>query len=146
MLPTEGGTQVSGKGHYGTWAASGEIGIVELIGHQPEKNHGTLLYGGQWPREQSSSETYSLASGDFIREFHTFSLEWESDQIRWFVDNVLSDWFSENGAGSTPSDRKFHLLLNLAIGGRFPGPPDLMTSFPAQMVVDYVRVYQKRES
>ncbi len=87
-----------------------------------------------------------MASGDFIREFHTFSLEWESDQIRWFVDNVLSDWFSENGAGSTSSDRKFHLLLNLAIGGRFPGPPDLMTSFPAQMVVDYVRVYQKRES
>ena len=73
---------------------------------------------------------------------------WSGNLTRFvgLVDNVLPDWFSENGAGSTPSDRKFHLLLNLAIGGRFPGPPDLMTSFPAQMVVDYVRVYQKRES
>ena len=80
MLPTEGGTQVSGKGHYGTWAASGEIDIVELIGHQPEKIHGTFLYGGHgranslllkpipWLREiLSVSFISSLWSGNLTR-------------------------------------------------------------------------------
>lgn len=131
---------------YGTWAASGEIDIVEHIGQDPARVLGTLHYGGTWPNNTSWGDDYLLPSGNFHDGFHDFALEWEPCEIRWYVDGVLyatrDDWFSAGGPYPAPFDQRFHLLLNLAVGGNLPGPPDQTTQFPQDLVVDYVRVYR----
>ncbi len=131
---------------YGTWAASGEIDIVEHIGGQPDRILGTLHYGGPWPRNTYSTSNYFLPSGTFHDDFHVFAIEWELGQIRWYVDDVhyatRTSWYSTGGRYPAPFDADFHLLLNLAVGGNLPGPPDPSTEFPQELVVDYVRVYQ----
>lgn len=139
---------------YGGWAASGEIDIMELIGHEPETVYGTLHYGGEWPTNTSSasvppdfgSHGYSLESGDFSEDFHVFAIEWEETQIRWYVDGqhvqTQSQWWSEAADYPAPYDQDFHLLLNVAVGGTWPGSPDETTVFPQRMTVDWVRVYE----
>lgn len=133
---------------YGGWAASGEIDIMELLGHEPYKVYATLHFGGQWPNNQhSSAGTYELQSGTFAGDFHTFALEWEREEMRWYVDGThygtMNQWSSDNQPYPAPFDKRFHLLLNVAVGGNWPGNPDLTTVFPQQMEVDYVRVYEK---
>ncbi len=138
MLPTD---EV-----YGTWAASGEIDILEYLGHQPNQVFGTLHYGGTYPNNQFTSNLFTLGSGNFNSGFHDFALEWEPCEQRWYVDGVLyatqKNWNSTGGPYPAPFDQRFHLLLNLAVGGNLPGPPDASTVFPQTLVVDYVRVYQ----
>lgn len=132
---------------YGGWAASGEIDIAEVVGHEPHQVHGTIHFGGKWPRQQSAGKPYALPRGTFADDFHTFALEWERDAFRWYVDGQListqTQWRSEGGPFPAPFDQPFHLLLNLSVGGNWPGPPDAQTVFPARMLVDYVRVYQR---
>jgi beta-glucanase (GH16 family) len=131
---------------YGTWAASGEIDIVEYIGSQPHRMFGTIHYGGSWPGNVFSSTNYFLPSGTFNDDFHVFAVEWEFGEIRWYVDGMLfatrTNWFSSGGPFPAPFDVDFHLLLNLAVGGNLPGPPNATTVFPQEYVIDYVRVYQ----
>jgi len=131
---------------YGTWAASGEIDIVELVGHEPDIVHGTLHYGGQWPNNNYSGDVYQLDSGKFSDDFHTFTLEWEEGEIRWYVDGdhyqTQDDWFTEGQDFPAPFDERFHLILNLAVGGNWPGSPNETTEFPQELILDYVRVYQ----
>jgi beta-glucanase (GH16 family) len=131
---------------YGTWAAGGEIDIVEYIGKWPDLILGTIHYGGPWPRNTYSSTVYRLPGGSFHEEFHVFALEWERGEIRWYVDGTLfairTQWYSTGGPFPAPFDVDFHLLLNLAVGGNLPGPPNAATEFPQEYVIDYVRVYQ----
>lgn len=131
---------------YGTWAASGEIDIVEYIGSQPYRIFGTIHYGGSWPGNVFSSTDYVLPSGTFHDDFHVFAVEWELGEIRWYVDDVpfatRNNWFSTGGPFPAPFDVDFHVLLNLAVGGNLPGPPNAATVFPQDYVIDYVRVYQ----
>jgi beta-glucanase (GH16 family) len=133
---------------YGTWAAGGEIDIVEYIGSEPTRILGTLHYGGPWPRNVYSTTAYFLPAESFHDDFHVFAVEWEYGEIRWYVDDTLfatrTSWFSTGGPYPAPFDVDFHLLLNLAVGGNLPGSPDAPTSFPQDLVVDYVRVYQVR--
>ena len=77
-------------------------------------------------------------------QFHVYSIEWDSKYIRWFVDGQqFNEFYIENGTGNTEEfQRPFFLLLNLAVGGNWPGSPNNSTPFPSQMLVDYVRVYQ----
>jgi beta-glucanase (GH16 family) len=135
------------EGVYGTWAASGEIDILEYLGHNPDRAIGTIHYGDVSPGNVSTTNDYILPSGSFDEAFHTFAIEWEACRIRWFVDDNLyateTAWNSTGGPYPAPFDEKFHLLLNLAVGGNFPGPPDMSTIFPQQLVVDHVRVLQK---
>lgn len=130
---------------YGTWAASGEIDIMEYLGDKPNEVLGTIHYGGSWPNNQYTSRTYTLNSGLFSDDFHVFAVEWEEGVIRWYVDDVLyatqTSWSSENGDFPAPFDVDFHMILNVAVGGNLPGSPDGSTIFPQSMVVDYVRVY-----
>ncbi len=137
MLPTEN--------RYGGWAASGEIDIVELVGHEPDRVHGTLHYGGEWPDNVYSGAPFVLSSGSFADRFHTFTLEWEEGEFRWYVDGrhyqTQTEWFSAGQPFPAPFDQPFHLLLNVAVGGDWPGSPDARTTFPQSMVVEYVRVY-----
>jgi beta-glucanase (GH16 family) len=131
---------------YGTWAASGEIDIVEYVGSRPDRIFGTIHYGGPWPRNVYSSTSYFLPGGTFHDDFHVFALEWEPGELRWYVDGepfaVRRSWYSTGGPFPAPFDADFHLLLNLAVGGNLPGPPGPATVFPQEYVIDYVRVYQ----
>jgi beta-glucanase (GH16 family) len=132
---------------YGGWAASGEIDIMEYLGHEANKVHGTLHYGASWPNNKSSGKTYTLANGGFNDDFHTFTLIWEEGKIQWLVDGVLyqtqTSWNTTGHPFPAPFDQRFHMILNLAVGGNWPGDPDATTVFPQEFVVDYVRVYQK---
>ncbi len=140
MLPTED--------KYGPWAASGEIDIMELVGHEPNKVLGTLHFGDVWPKNQHAGSSYQLPQGTFAEDFHVFAIEWEQGEIRWYVDDKLTQtqnqWNSKSAAFPAPFDQAFHLVLNVSVGGNLPGPPNATTKFPQQMRVDYVRVYQKK--
>ena len=123
---------------YGGWPASGEIDIMELLGQQPYKVYGTIHYGTS-SNHQSSGGNYSLPSGTFSQDYHLFTLEWDSTGMRWYVDGA----FYHSETHGQPFDKRFHLLLNVAVGGNWPGNPDNTTTFPQKMYVDYVRVYKK---
>lgn len=133
---------------YGGWAASGEIDIMELLGHEPERVYGTLHYGGTFPNNTHSGSSYKLPTGNFSNDFHVFRLDWEEGEFRWYVDDIIyltqKNWFSGSNPYPAPFDQKFHMLLNVAVGGNWPGSPNLSTSFPQIMEVDFVRVYQKK--
>lgn len=130
---------------YGGWPQSGEIDIMEALGHEPKKIYGTIHYGDPWPNNQHTGQNVLVAQGDLSTEFHVFSVEWKENEIKWFLDDVLFFTATPKDISKYkwPFDEKFHILLNLAVGGQWPGNPDESTQFPKYMFVDYVRVYQK---
>ena len=148
---------------YGGWAASGEIDILEAKGQEPTKVLGTLHFGSRWPANTFAGKTYVLPRDGTIADFHVYTLEWEPGEIRWYVDghcySTQSFWWSssktDGAKGANPNqeadlnpwpapfDQPFYLVMNLAVGGKFLGNPDKTTVFPAEMLVDYVRVYDK---
>jgi beta-glucanase (GH16 family) len=132
---------------YGTWAASGEIDVVEAVnlgGSGGNTVHGTIHFGGAWPNNTMAGESYVVPT-DATTDFHVYVLEWDVAEMRWYVDGVLyamqNAWWSEAGDPPAPFDRPFHILLNVAVGGNWPGAPNASTVFPVSMEVDYVRVY-----
>jgi beta-glucanase (GH16 family) len=128
---------------YGGWPKSGEIDLMELVGHEPNRSHGTVHYG-PGPGSTQYNKSYALPSGKFNDEFHVFSIEWKQDQIRWFIDGVPFSTFTKADAGANtyPFNEEFFLIFNLAVGGNWPGNPDATTYVPQWLIVDYVRVYQ----
>ena len=140
MLPTDD--------RYGGWPNSGEIDIMELVGHEPNKVHGTLHYSDPVKGHDYKGTNYALTTGTFADGFHIFRLAWEPGTMRWYVDGELyqtqTNWRTRNKSFPAPFDQRFHLLLNLAVGGNWPGQPDATTVFPQAMAVDYVRVYRKQ--
>lgn len=137
--------------YYGQWPKCGEIDIAEVLGNSTNINYGTVHFGE--PHKQSQG-TYVLEEGDFASDFHTFAIEWEPGLIKWFVDGKQyyeeNDWFTKwPGAKEkpypAPFDQPFHVILNVAVGGDWPGSPDETTVFDdrAAMKVDYVRMFQK---
>jgi len=148
---------------YGAWPASGEIDIMEARGNEPKKVLGTLHYGARWPANTHSTREFVFPDGESIAEYHVYAIEWEPGEFRWFVDDrqyaTQAFWWSsgktEGGRGVAPSDESemhpwpapfdqpFYLIMNLAVGGGFVGNPDRTTPFPTEMLVDYVRVYQR---
>lgn len=138
MLPTDW--------EYGGWAASGEIDIMEYRGNEPNIIHGTIHYGGPWPANTYTGDLY--VGPDFSHDFHVFSLEWEEMEMRWYVDDIhyatQTSWFTTEAPFPAPFDQRFHLILNLAVGGNFlPNPPPNPDYFPQDLIVDWVRVYQR---
>ena len=148
---------------YGGWASSGEIDIMEARGQEPTKVLGTLHFGNRWPENTHVSKDYVLPKGGTIADFHVYTLEWEPGEIRWLVDGqqyaAQSFWWSSSKAGGgkgvkpakeadlnpwpAPFDQPFYVVMNVAVGGKFLGNPDKTTVFPVEMVVDYVRAYEK---
>jgi beta-glucanase (GH16 family) len=128
------------------WPDCGEIDIMEDIGREPSTVHGTI-HGPGYSGGAGIGSPYSLAGGaSFAGRFHVFALEWEPDAIRFSVDKTVYKTITP--ANLPPGkpwvfDHPFFILLNLAVGGSWPGNPDSTTRFPQQMLVDYVRVYQR---
>lgn len=140
---------------YGVWAASGEIDIMEARGRLPQTVCGTLHYGKVWPGNVYSGKDYVFPEAQDISQFHTYTVEWEPGEFRWYVDGVLyqtqNNWYTMGTAGEekfafpAPFDKAFFIQLNLAVGGTFDGmrlPPDDLFNSPVNMEVDYVRVYE----
>ncbi len=127
---------------YGGWPQSGEIDIMENVGFEPDVVHGTIHYGPAWPNNKSTGA--SVAVPNASTQFHTYAIEWEEDEIRWYVDGSLYSVRTPADVAPDfyPFDQDFHLLLNVAVGGNWPGSPDGTTVFPQVMEVDYVRVYK----
>jgi beta-glucanase (GH16 family) len=150
---------------YGGWPASGEIDVLEVRGQESTKVTGALHFGSRWPENTYVSKEYVLPRETTIVDFHIYAVEWEPGEIRWYVDDHLyasqSFWWSSSLADGprgakpagekdlnpwpAPFDQPFYLVMNVAVGGKFAGNPDKTTPFPAEMVVDYVRVYDKVE-
>jgi beta-glucanase (GH16 family) len=133
------------------WPRCGEIDIMENIGKEPSRVHGSIH--GPGPSGSSTDDmtaTYTLPAGEnFSDAFHIFALEWEPKTIRFYVDGNLYETSTPSGLPKRTGwvfNHPFFLLLNLAVGGDWPGSPDDSTHFPQQMLVDYVRVYAQQPS
>jgi beta-glucanase (GH16 family) len=128
------------------WPTCGEIDIMENIGKEPSIVHGSM-HGPGYSGGNALTGTYSLASGAFSDDFHIFSIEWEPKVVRFFVDGTLYETHTPNDVPRSSKwvyDHPFFLLLNVAVGGGWPGNPDSSTVFPQTMLVDYVRVYARK--
>lgn len=148
---------------YGTWPSSGEIDVLEARGQEPNKILGTLHFGSRWPANAHKENNILLPNNGTITDFHIYAIEWEPGEIRWLLDGkqfaAQSFWWSSSkvaankgaqpareedlNAWPAPFDQPFYLVMNVAVGGKFLGNPDNTTLFPAEMLVDYVRVYEK---
>lgn len=145
---------------YGMWAASGEIDIMELKGDKPNVIQGTMHYGGSWPNQAYHGSGEITFDFDFSKDFHTFSLEWDQKEMRWYVDgkqfhteSIDKPLWSGKGPNpytknGQPFDQQFHWILNCAVGGQFFGPGPYVTPAEAKnwakhtVEFDYVRVYE----
>jgi beta-glucanase (GH16 family) len=134
------GSNISSVG----WPACGEIDMMELIGTFPNRISGTIHWrsaGGVWTYQGAD---YFLPSGDYSQQFHVFSIVWQQDIIKWYVDDnlFLTKTAADLGGATNPFNNNQFFLFNVAVGGNWPGPPDAGTVFPQRMFVDYVRVFQ----
>jgi beta-glucanase (GH16 family) len=136
------GSDIPGEG----WPDCGEIDIMENIGREPGIVHGTL-HGPDFYGADGLSASYSLPDGSaFADDFHVYAVEWEAGEIRWYVDGNLYGTVRKSQFPETHRwvfDHSFFIILNVAVGGGWPGYPDDTTTFPQAMLVDYVRVFQK---
>ncbi|MDE2347126.1 MAG: glycoside hydrolase family 16 protein [Gammaproteobacteria bacterium] len=148
---------------YGAWAASGEIDVMEIAGERPHEYLGSLHFGSTAPKRSLVTHVHAFADGGTVADFHVYAVEWEPGEIRWLVDGVVwarqTFWWSckalRNGRGiearnssdlnpwPAPFDQPFYIIMNVAVGGDFPGVPNAATRFPAELIVDYVRVYDR---
>ncbi|MBW8838510.1 MAG: glycoside hydrolase family 16 protein [Gemmatimonadetes bacterium] len=128
------------------WPQSGEIDIMENIGREPSIVHGTM-HGPGYSGASGIGAPYTIATGAFADDFHTYAVEWMPGLITWFVDDTKYFQTTPSTIPSTATwvfDHPFFLLLNVAVGGAWPNDPDGTTIFPQAMVVDYVRVYSAK--
>jgi hypothetical protein len=138
------GTNISNIG----WPGCGEIDVVENKGSDLEMDQGSLHSG--------SDETaiYHFLNGDSVASFHTYDLDWTANAFLFYVDGHLYEtqtrWSSEAGAYPTPFNQPFFIIMNIAVGGNYLGNPsrdkiDAESSFPGEMLVDYVRIYNQKK-
>jgi beta-glucanase (GH16 family) len=130
------------------WPTCGEIDIMEHIGSIPDTSYGTI-HGPGYSGGAGIGGSYTLNSGGFSDEYHVFAIEWEPGVIRWYVDGELFLTLTDADIPAGTEwvfDHPFFLIMNVAVGGTWPGYPDETTVFPQTMMVDYVRVYQAADT
>ncbi|MCF8303398.1 MAG: glycoside hydrolase family 16 protein [Bacteroidales bacterium] len=137
MLPTDW--------EYGDWPASGEIDIMEHVGYNPDSVFASA-HTEAYNHVKGTNKTQGIKVRNIYEEFHTYTLEWEEDEYRVFFDDI--HFFTFKNENKTfkewPFDKRFHILLNVAVGGNWGGKEGVDDSiFPQEMIVDYVRVYKK---
>ncbi len=125
------------------WPAAGEIDIMEFIGREPDHIYATVHAPG-YSGGDGAGSSITVPADSLRNDFHVYAIEWEENEIRWYFDDrqyfklthtdVPDEWIF---------DHPFFIILNLAVGGRWPGYPDDTTVFPQFLYVDYVRVYEK---
>ncbi|MFT4785524.1 MAG: beta-glucanase (GH16 family) [Cyclobacteriaceae bacterium] len=126
------------------WPGCGEIDIVEMLGDNSSKVYSTVHFTNNELKREEQQGTYELASGSFNDDYHKFSLTWTPESMTFFVDDtqmhevIIADDMKE-------FLRSFYLIMNVAVGGNWPGYPDETTAFPQSMMVDYIRVYEKND-
>jgi beta-glucanase (GH16 family) len=131
------------------WPNCGEIDIVENIGIEPSTIHGTI-HGPGYSGAHGLGSPFTLPNEKrFSDDFHLFAIEWQPSEIRFYVDDHL--YATRRPSDLPPGtkwvyDHPFFIILNLAVGGNWPGSPDETTHFPQKMLVDYVRVYRRAEA
>lgn len=130
---------------YGDWPASGEIDIMEHVGYDPEVVHGTIHTEAYNHVKQTQKEGKITVAGA-QDDFHIYAVDWREDKMDFFVDNKLYHTVERDPKDDFkgwPFDQKFHLLMNIAVGGNWGGKEGVDESiWPQQMIVDYVRVYE----
>lgn len=130
------------------WPKCGEIDIMENVGKEPATVHGSLHGPGTSARTSDLTSTFSLPAGQNLADaFHLYAVEWEPGLVRFYLDSKLYATFDSSqwpAGGTWTFDHPFFVILNVAVGGAWPGSPDATTKFPQAMLVDYVRVYTKR--
>ena len=130
------------------WPKCGEIDIMENIGKEPGTIHGSLHGPSTTGRTADLTAIFKLPPGQsFADDFHLYAVEWDSDTVRFYVDSNLYATFHSSewpAGGKWVFDHPFFIILNIAVGGDWPGSPDESTKFPQTMLVDYVRVYTRR--
>lgn len=130
---------------YGGWPESGEIDIMEHVGYDPNVVHGSIhtkAYNHTIGTQKSSKLTIPTAT----TEFHKYAVEWFEDHIDFYIDDIKYFTFNNENKGWEywPFDKRFHLILNIAVGGNWGGIYGVdPKAFPATMEIEYVRVYQK---
>jgi len=132
------GTNINSVG----WPVSGEIDIMEAVGHEPDIVHGTAHYdAGGW---QFQGNGFTNRQGEtFGDRFHIYTILWQEDRIQWLVDYQKFHQIDRSQIGGTyPFNNPFYFILNLAVGGNWPGNPNGTTNFPQTMDVDYIRVFR----
>ena len=129
-----------------SWPACGEIDILENLGSEPGIAHGSM-HGPGYSAGAALTDLYTLPDGQaFADDSHVFAVEWEENVVRFYVDDSL---YQTRTPADLPAgaawvfEQPFFILLNLAVGGKWPGDPDASTVFPQSMRVDYVRLYER---
>jgi beta-glucanase (GH16 family) len=124
------------------WPLAGEIDVMEVRGQEPTVLHGSL-HGPGYSGGGALTRRYTVPTGRLDTDYHTYRVDWVADKIRWFIDDQL---FHEVNKGDQPGawvyDHNFYIILNVAVGGNFVGAPNASTTFPQEMLVDWVRVSQ----
>ena len=130
------------------WPTGGEIDIMENIGREPGTVHGSLHGPSTTNRTSDATSIFTLPAGQaFADDFHVYAIEWETGVVRFYADGNLYATFTQSqwpAGGTWVFDHPFFIILNVAVGGNWPGSPDSTTVFPQPMLVDYVRVYTKQ--
>ena len=124
------------------WPECGEIDVMEYRGQEPTIVHGTV-HGPGYSAGRGLTARYLLPGDRFDTGFHEFAIEWTEERIVWFVNGqryLTVD--RDDPPGRWAFDQPFFILLNVAVGGTFVGPPNESTNFPQSMLVDWVRVYR----
>jgi len=138
MLPTDEA--------YGGWPNSGEIDIMENLGYIPYFIVATVQTKSYF-HNQGTQKNSILAVPDCYSDFHNYIMEWDNQNLKFYVDSKIYLTFENQGTGFDvwPFDKRFHLILNVAVGGTYGGAQGIDDRiFPQSMVLDYVRVYQKK--
>lgn len=124
------------------WPGAGEIDIMEYRGQNPTVLIGSV-HGPGYSAGNAISKEYRLQNDRFDTSYHIFGIEWSPEAINFYVDDVLYNQITpEDVTGEWVFNKPFFLLMNVAVGGNFVGPPNAETQFPQTMLVDYVRVYE----
>jgi beta-glucanase (GH16 family) len=123
------------------WPECGEIDIMEYLGDSPNVVFGSV-HGPGYSGAEAETKDFVLENDRFDTGFHIFGIEWGPDYINYYVDDKLYNQITpDDVTGEWVFDHPFYIILNVAVGGNFPGSPNEETVFPQSMVVDYVRVY-----